>query len=112
MNVENQELKKTIMRRVYAVAFLKRTLFRPVFMKAGVLVILMVSTFFVVSVPNVINNILVGKRFDEQVFSFMQAFLGTEMVVKVIILLGFLVCFGLVSDIVKTFLPNSKKHAY
>jgi hypothetical protein len=111
MNVENPTLKNNIMRRVYVVAFLKRTLFRPVFMKAGALVILMVSAFFVVSVPNVVKNILIGKRFDEQVIAFMQAFFATEMIVKVIVLLGFIVCFGLVSDIVKNLLPG-KKHAY
>lgn len=102
MSVTNIKLKRQIMRRVYFISLLKRVL-HPFVLKGAVLVVLIVIGSILVSVPNVIVN-MIGAIKAGSFFSFIiNTVLRTEVLVQVVSLSSVVLVAWLVVDAVRSF---------
>jgi len=84
MSMENKQLKKRIMRRVYLVSFLRQIL-SPFVFKGTVLFIFMALGNVLVSVPNVISNMSIFTNVNASFLFLLNAFLHTEFLVQVVL---------------------------
>ena len=100
MSVTNTQLKKRIMRRVYIVSVMKR-MFNPVALKSIMLVLFMITASFLVSIPNVINNMLLAS--DTKISFILEAFLQTETIVQMVSLGSIFLIIWLIKDALQSF---------
>ena len=83
----SETLKKEVMRRVYAVYFLK-TVLKPVAFEFIFLVFLVGFSAFFVSFPNIFKNFLAIGGLQARAAFFVSAFIVTGIVVKVVCVLA------------------------
>ena len=100
MSVANIQLKKRIMRRVYIISVMRRV-FHPVVLKGVILVIFVVVGNILVSVPNVINNMLLAS--DTKINFLLEAFSQTETLVQMISLGSIFLITWLIKDALQSF---------
>ena len=106
MSVANIQLKKRIMRRVYVISFLKRV-FHPFILKGAVLVVLIIVGSVLVSVPNVIANMVSAVKAGS-FFSFaINTILQTEVLVQIVFLNSLVLVAWLIVDAVRSFSLSS-----
>ena len=102
MSVSNIKLKRQIMRRVYVISFLKRVL-HPFVLKGAVLVALLTVGSILVSVPNVIANMMSAIKAGS-VFDFIiNTILRTEVFVQVVFLSVIVLVAWFIVDAVRSF---------
>lgn len=98
MRVANIELKKRIMRRIYIISVI-RQVFHPVVFKSIILLGFLVVANLLVSIPSVINNMLVAS--DTKIDFILKAFLQTETLVQLVSLGSIFLIIWLIMDAVK-----------
>lgn len=96
--MKNNTLQKSIMRRVYAVWFLKK-ITQPLFVKVYIFALLMWQFMSQVSMANVINN--VPADFGKSINFFLDALIKTEVMVQGILLLSVVLGVFMVRDVLK-----------
>ena len=103
MSVANIQLKKRIMRRIYIISVMKRV-FHPIVLKGIMLVLFMVTASFLVSVPNVINNMHISSTNIGASFNFiMNALARTDILVQIIFLGSAILTIWLIKDALQSF---------
>ena len=100
MSVVNTELKKRIMRRIYIISVM-RQIFHPIVLKSIMLVVFVVVTSLLVSIPNVINNMLLAS--DTKISFILEAFLQTETLVQMVSLGSIFLITWLIKDALQSF---------
>jgi hypothetical protein len=107
--LEEGKFRRSIMRRVYAI-WLVRKIFSPVFVKLYLLVFLSVQFLNSVSIINVLENAPGAGNFAKNFYFFSQAFIGTDVWVKLILIFGaaLLIWFG--KDLAVTRLRQERAH--
>ena len=110
MNYEDMVLRENIMRRVRFIYSVKNNALAFV-AKFAVLVFFIVAGSFLVSVPNIINNMPSIFEIGNFVNFFMLAFLKTGLIIQAISLGTIAAIFYIVRDIVKTFRGGSQQLA-
>jgi len=100
MSVANIQLKKRIMRRVYIISVM-RQMFNPVVLKSIMLVVFVVVASLLVSIPNVINNMLLAS--DTKIDFILEAFIQTETLVQMVLLGSIFLITWLIKDALQSF---------
>lgn len=104
MRDTHSQLKKSIMRRIYVVAFMKRFL-RPFVMKSTFLFVFVVMGMSFVSVTNVIKNALYSSNGFFDVVSFiLHALARTEFFIQVLFVGIITLILWLIMDAGRSFL--------
>ena len=103
MDAINTQLKKRIMRRIYIISFLKR-IFDPIVLKSIILAIFVIIGNILVSVPNVVNNMPFITDIGALSDFIMNAFLHTETLVQIILLVSMILAAWLIRDMLRSFL--------
>ncbi len=98
--MQNNYVKKNVMRRVYIV-YLLRAVARPLLIELAVIAALIMSVGFFVSVQSVFHNALSVSNIVDFGRFIIDAFTNTQIVVQALSILVLVVCIGLVYDTIR-----------
>jgi len=108
MNEKDIQMKSEVMKRVGSIHYMRTTV-RPFLARTGALVLFIIGIFSLVSVPDVINNLM---GYKGNYFTYiMEAFVHTNLSVQLILPVTAALFLWVTMDILKN-LKNIKKFSF